>query len=437
MKEMKTKILTLVFFAFTLITNAQAPQKIWSNSSDPRTQAIRDFARGYYLDCIMNCQKLSALGMNDGLVSGLMAMAFDSLSNNDAAKKSNEVASAFQFDSSILKRLAASDLSPEIYQRNLLSKASEAYNKGDFASSEQSFKEFLKLAPKDTFATFFLGNSQFYQQKYDEAIASYKHVLDLDFNRADVHNLTGVCYLLQNNYLTARDYFSQASILDKHMAVAFYNLGRVHYGLQDKNAALQSLTSAYAFAPKDSGCVALLAQIYLEQSDDKNAEKFLAKLYALNRNNERIGWNLVNLSLKNKDYEHASAYLQNLIRVNPKNAEAYNKLSETYINMNSYEQAFINYENAIAKMGESRDFLYGAGSCANKIGLYGKALEYLGKAQTLDVSFAKTYQAMGDAYMGMKKKKDAKKNYKLAVNFGYQKDVSPTLAPPSLLTAKN
>ena len=103
MKEMKTKILTLVFFAFTLITNAQAPQKIWSNSSDPRTQAIRDFARGYYLDCIMNCQKLSALGMNDGLVSGLMAMAFDSLSNNDAAKKSNEVASAFQFDSSILQ----------------------------------------------------------------------------------------------------------------------------------------------------------------------------------------------------------------------------------------------------------------------------------------------------------------------------------------------
>lgn len=142
----------------------------------------------------------------------------------------------------------------------------------------------------------------------------------------------------------------------------------------------------------------------MEQGDDKNAEKFLAKLYSLNRNNVKVGWNLVSLAMKNKDYEHASAYLQNLIRVNPKNAEAYNKLGEVYITMNSFEQAFNNYENAIAKAGENRDFLYGAGMCANKIGLYGKAIEYLSKATTLDAAFAKSYKELGDAYAGVSKK---------------------------------
>ncbi len=419
---MKKTIFTLVVIALTFTTNAQAPAKIWSNSADPRTQAIRDFAKGNFLDCIMNCQKLSALGQKDGLVTGLMAMAYDSLVNAEASAKAIAEVGQYKVDSSIFVRLAAADMSPQIYIRNVLNNGATAYNNSNFSESEKQFAEVLKLSPKDTFALFFLANAQFYQGKYEQASANYKRVLELDFNRADVHNLVGVCFMLQNNFLSARDYFGQATLLDKTLGVAYYNLGRVHYGLQDKNAALQSLTTAYSFVPKDSGCVALLSQIYLEQGDDKNAEKYLAKLYALNRNNDKVGWNLVNLALKNNDLEHATAYLQNIIRMNPKKYEGYAKLGETYIKMNSFEQAFINYENAIGKIGENRDFLYNAGMCANKIGLYGKAIEYLNKAAALDATYAKTFKELGDSYTGMKKKRDAKKNYKMANSLGIEKE---------------
>lgn len=422
MKEMKKTILTLAVFALALSTYAQVPTKIWSNSSDPRTQAIRDFAKGNYLDCIMNCQKLSALGEKDGLVTGLMAMAYDSLTNYEASHKAVAETKEYKVDSSIFVRLAAADMSPQIYIRNVLNSGATAYNNANFAESEKQFAEVLKLSPKDTFALFFLANAQFYQGKYEEASANYKRVLDLDFNRADVHNLVGVCFMLQNNFLTARDYFGQATLLDKTLGVAYYNLGKVHYGLQDKNAALQSLNTAYTFVPKDSGCIALLSQIYLEQGDDKSAEKFLAKLYALNRSNEKVGWNLVNIALKNNDLEHATAYLQNIIRINPKKYEGYAKLGEVYVKMNSFEQAFINYENAIGKIGENRDFLYNAGMCANHIGLYGKAIEYLSKAATLDATYAKTFKELGDSYTGMKKKKDARKNYKMAQALGIEKE---------------
>jgi tetratricopeptide (TPR) repeat protein len=431
---MKNKLLTLLCVALATISVAQPPVKIGNDNMDLRSGAIHYFAHSRYLDCIMNCQKMVALGYSDGLVTGLMSMAYDSLVNREAATKNRDLTASYGVDSSLLRRLAASNLQSEIYKRSIMSSGASFYNTSKWDSSETYFAEYLKLEPTDTFAIFFLANAQFYQGKYAMAQANYKRLLEIDFNRPDVHNLTGVCFMLQNNYLNARDHFSQAVILDKGLAVAKYNLGRVHYGLHDKTAALQSLNEAYVLNPKDSNCVALISQIYLEQNDNKNAEKFLAKLYALNRNNEKVGWNLVNIALKNADYEHAAAYLQNIIRVNPKNPEGYNKLGDTYMQMNNFEQAFNNYENAITKLGENRNFHYHAGVCAIKIGLYGKAVEHLNKAAELDATYANTFQARGDAYTGMKKKKQAKQDYKQAKALGIE--LAPEAKAPAQLQAR-
>lgn len=411
---MRTKLVTLFVLAITYFATAQAPNKIWFDESNLRVAAIHNFSQGRYLDCIVNCQRLTAQGEGDGLIYGLMTMAYDSIYNAQAATNAEEQRDKFAVDSSVLRRLAAADLSAEIYKRDLLQKAAAAYNKADYATSENNFAEYLKVAPKDTFANFYIANAQFYQGKYESALVYYKRVLELDFQRPDVHNLAGVCYMLQNNFLTARDYFSQAILLDKTMGVAYVNLGKVQYGLNDRQAALQNLNEGYTYAPKDSGIIAMLANLYVEQNDFANAEKFLAKLYALNKSNEAVGWNLVDIAYKAKDYKHAAAYLQNIIHINPKNPQAYNKLSEAYILQNDYESAFNNYEKAIEKLGESRDFLYGAGMCANHIGLYGKAIEHLSKAALLDANFASTYRELGNAYLKLKNKKDGKKNLKQA-----------------------
>lgn len=432
---MKKVLLNLLLAVVATVAVAQVPNKIWFDQTDLRTGAIKHFAHGRYLDCIMNCQKLYAMGEADGLVSGLLAMSYDSLQHNEASSKELRVTRQYKVDSALLIRLAAANLTPEIYKRNVLHTAAGHYNKSRYDSSEVFFEEFLKLAPNDTFAIFFLANAQFYQGKHAQALVSYKRLLDLDFNRADVHNLTGLCYMIQNNYLQARDYFSQALILDKSLGNAHFNLGKVYYGLNDRQSAIKSLNEAYAYAPKDSGIIAMLSELYSDMQDLKNAEKFLAKLYALNRNNERIGWKLVNIAFQNKDYEHAAAYLQNLIRVNPRNVQAYNKLGEAYFALNSYEQAFNNYEIALQKVGDNRDFFYGAGYSANRIGLYGKAIEHLTKAVSLDMSHAASYKELGDSYMGMKKKKLAKKNFKMAENLGYKKE-QPAQPEKSNMQAK-
>jgi len=418
---MKQSFLIAFLVWLTALVNAQPPARINSGvSKNLRVEAIRNFAQAQYIDCILNCQKMVAMGENDGLVSGLMAMAYDSLRNDYAGTKARETAKTLSPRDEVYSRIAAANLTPELYQRQVLNNGAISYNTARFDSSELYFTEYLKLVPKDTFALYYLANAQFYQGKFDEALLNYRALLDLNFARPDVHNMIGVCYMLQNNYITARDYFSQSVLLDKLYGMAHYNLGRIHFGLSDKTAALLSLQEAFVIMPKDSNTVALIAQIYLEQQDLKNAEKYLARLYSINRNNEKVGWNLVNIAQKNNDFAHAASYLQNIIRINPKNPQAYSELGKAYLATKSFEEAFNNYETAIQKVGESRDFLYGAGLCANRIGIYGKAVELLNKAVTFDAGYADTYQALGDAYTGLGKKKLAAKNYKLASGLGYK-----------------
>lgn len=399
---MKHGVLIAIFAWFAALINAQPPARITSSDTkNLRVDAIRNFAQAKYIDCILNCQSMVALGEGDGLVSGLMAMAYDSLRNDQAGSKAREEAKVYKQQDDVFKRIASANLTPELYQRQVLNNGASSYNAARFDSSEFFFKDYLKLVPNDTFALYYLANAQFYQGKYEEALVNYLAILEKNFSRADVHNLIGVCYMLKNNYLSARDYFSQSVLLDKMYGMAHYNLGRVHFGLNDKTAALVSLQDAFVLMPKDSNTVALIAQIYLEQQDLKNAEKYLARLYAINRSNEKVGWHLVSIAQKNNDHAHVASYLQNIIRVNPKNPQAYSELGKAYIAANSFEEAFNLYETAVQKLGESRDFLYGAGLCSNMIGIYGKAVELLNKAVTYDAGYALTYQALGDAYMGL------------------------------------
>ena len=81
-----------------------------------------------------------ALGEGDGLVAGLMAMAYDSLRNDQAGSKAHEEAQRFKPQDEIYNRIASANLTPELYQRQVLSNGASSYNVARFDSSEFFFK---------------------------------------------------------------------------------------------------------------------------------------------------------------------------------------------------------------------------------------------------------------------------------------------------------
>jgi tetratricopeptide (TPR) repeat protein len=398
-----------------MLATAQPPAKIAFDAPSLKTVAIKNFANAQYLECLLNLQRVSAMGDNDGLVTGLMTMAYDSLVNFQAAEQAREFAKkSFRIDSNIIRRIALTSDNPQIVQRKLVSAGASAYNSAHYDSSEMYFTEYLKQVPNDTFAIYFLANCQFHQKKFDDALNTYKRILDIDNNKPEVHNLVGLCYMLKNNYLSARDHFAQSALMDNSNYNTFFNLGKVHYGLQDISAALQNLEQSFSLNPKEKEPLQMLCQIYNQREDWINAERYMSKLFILDKNNERLSWNLANISMKNKNLDRAAYYYGNVVRLNPKSVDAYNKIGDCYMSQGKFEQAYQNYETALTKAGENRDFLTNAGTCANEIKIYGKAIEYLTKSVSLDAANYNTYFQLGKAYEGLSKKKLAKRNYKTA-----------------------
>lgn len=409
------KFSTLVLCAIAMLATAQPPARIAFDVPTLKTVAIKNFANGQYLDCLLNLQRVSALGDNDGLVTGLMTMAYDSLVNFQAAEQAREFAKkSFRTDSSIIRRVALSTDNPQIVQRKLISAGAGAYNTSQYDSSEAYFAEYLKQVPNDTFALYFLANSQFHQKKTDEAMATYKQIIAIDNNKPEVHNLIGICYMLKNDYISARDHFAQSALMDNSNPSTFLNLGKVHYGLQDITAALSNFEHSFSLSPKEKEALQMICQIYNQREDWINSERYMSKLFILDKNNERLSWNLANIAVKNKNFERAAYYYSNVVRLNPRSVDAYNKIGDCYMKIGKYEQAYQNYENAIAKVGENRDFLTNAGLCANELKIYGKAIEFLNKSTKLDASSYTTYNELGKAYEGLGKKKVAKRNYRTA-----------------------
>lgn len=408
------RIFTLLL-AFAISTTAFSQNKISFDPGQLRVTAMQNFINREYFDCMVNLQRLTALGYDDALINTLMLMAYDSLNNQKAVEMAKAERAKYNIDSSKLKRAFSKDYNPELYKQWMSNQALGHYNRGAYDSSAFYFAKYLEEAPKDTFALFYLASSYYNLKEYRPAVENYKRVLEVDFNRPNVHNYLGLAYMGQNNYISARDHFSQAVLLDKKNTTAYYNLGKVSYGLNDYASATTALNNAMQANPKDKEVLTLLGKIYTEQKDNASAEMVYEKLYALERNNESINWTLAYIALQSKSYERAEYYLTNIVRINPKSLDGYKKLGAAYMADKKWNEAYLNYEQAVTKVGENKDLLVNAGTSANKIKLHNKAVEYLNKALLQDPNNAVAEYQMGIAYDGLKKKKDAKKHYKNAL----------------------
>jgi tetratricopeptide (TPR) repeat protein len=400
--------------ACAITTTLFSQNRISFDPDQLRTTAMQNFINKEYFDCMVNLQRLTALGYDDGLVNSLMVMAYDSLNNQKAMQAMQAERNKYTIDSNKLKKMFSPDYNPDLYKQWISNQGVAYFNAKRYDSSAYYFTKYLEQMPKDTFALFYLASSHFYLKDYKSAIENYKKVLEIDFNRPNVHNYLGIAYMGQNNYLNARDHFSQAVLLDKNLTGAYYNLGKVQYGLNDYAGAITALNKAMETNPRDKEVLNLLGNIYTEQKDNAGAEMVYEKLYAVEKNNEKTNWILANLALQSKSYERAEYYLTNIVRINPKSVDGYQKLGAAYIADKKWNEAYLNYEQAVTKVGENKDLLVNAGYSANKIKLHNKAVEYLNKALLQDPANAAAEYQMGVAYEGLKKKKDAKKHYQMA-----------------------
>ncbi|CAM6001920.1 unnamed protein product [Sphagnum balticum] len=155
-----------------------------------------------------------------------------------------------------------------------------------------------------------LGDYFMERESYDSAVICYEHYASTAQGpkRAELYNWVGVCQLLSGNYLGARDNFKECIRLDNDYSLAYFNLGKTQYELEDYGSAAKNLEKAQEMMPGDPDLMKMLADIYYNTGKWNKSKNIYENLFVLNKHSERINYRLGDIYLRLGQWEKAVTY---------------------------------------------------------------------------------------------------------------------------------
>lgn len=177
----------------------------------------------------------------------------------------------------------------------------------------QFYKRIIFFSLDSAKAHFNLALAYEKEGKYNEAIAEYNRVLEIDPNYFLVYNNIGNIYTSKNLYDEAIIEYRRCLEIEPNYFLAYNNLGNI-YGLrQEYNKAIESYEKSIELNPSYSESHSNLGLLYLE----------------------------------NNIYQKAEKEFREALRLNPGSAEGYNNLGNFYGKRGLYDEAIIHYKQAI------------------------------------------------------------------------------------------
>ncbi len=288
---------------------------------------------------------------------------------------------------------------PNVAERveDLLDKGNEARDARNFEQAEDSYKEVLKLKPRDARAAYGLGNVYSDQQRWDDAEAAYRNSVawapkDADAYvalsvvlvqpRADGDNAKrfadaemaarrsvqidpknavgwdrlGVALQARGlaNSETEHSY-RRAIELDPQFAVAYAHLARVlnRTGRPGEAAPLYQKATELA---KDPATLNLIADSLQSEQLWPQSEPVLQRALELDSKNPTSLLLMGRYLIVNRKYQEAEPYLKSATEVSSKAFQPFNLLGRAYLGMNRFSDAEEIYEraSALAATGEKK-----------------------------------------------------------------------------------
>jgi tetratricopeptide (TPR) repeat protein len=143
-----------------------------------------------------------------------------------------------------------------------------AYNKGDWASAINYFKQVLADEPNDTDVYYHLGDIYRFQGAYTDALTAYQRSLKLDPNFAPGYLGEAQVYLYgpANDTKKALSALQKAVNLDPQLNQAYLELANISLAQDDPGAALEWLANLDTSLPNNSLVELDRAKAYLAES---------------------------------------------------------------------------------------------------------------------------------------------------------------------------
>lgn len=225
---------------------------------------------------------------------------------------------------------------------------------GLIAQAEAKAQALLVNYPNSLALLNMLGLCQQSQQKYPEAIASFRKMLAIDSRIAEIHFNLGVLYNQINAIQDAIASYRKALQLKPNFTVAHFNLGILLQGQGLLPEAAHHYQQAVALEPGFFEAFGNLGTTLQQQGLLKAAEQCYRNALALHPD-ARGHFNLGTTLYDQGEHEDAIREFRAAVKLDPHFGDAWNDLGETLRDRGQMDEAIRCYEQAlVVQPGHSR-----------------------------------------------------------------------------------
>jgi tetratricopeptide (TPR) repeat protein len=269
-----------------------------------------------------------------------------------------------------------------------LADGNDARDTRKFAAAEASYRNALKLKPRDSRAHYGLGNVFTDQQRWEDAEKIYRQAVEIAPNNPEI--LIALSFVLVQprpgaanaaRLAEAESFARRATRIQPNSAIAFDRVGvamvarsifnndtesafrhameldpnflvaRVHLARvlrhMNRNSEADPLYQSAIDQAKDAPTLVLIADAMQSETRWSDSDPVLRRALQLDPRNPGALFLMGRLLSVNRKYAEAETVLRTAIEVNPKFFPARNILGRSYLGLERYDDAFRTYEEAV------------------------------------------------------------------------------------------
>jgi superkiller protein 3 len=196
-------------------------------------------------------------------------------------------------------------------------------------------------------------------------------------------------------------------MIDKDYAIAYYNLGTVHYLLNEYEDAIKYLNKASLLMKEDADVYKYLGKSYSKVNDNANAIIAFNKSMNL-RADANDAFQLGVLYYEMNQYEQAISQFQSALKQGKNKSESLYNMGLCYYGLKNYNEALQLFTEALDGTSDEKMVLFNIGSSQLQLKNYKEAILKLEQCIALDANYAKAYYLLGFAKYNTNKLNDAK-----------------------------
>lgn len=193
---------------------------------------------------------------------------------------------------------------------------------GRFAEAETFVLDYLKSGFSDSQLYFLLGNLNFLQKKYDDAVSYLGQCLSLNSESAASHNTLAAIYTIKDDFSRAQEHLDAARRLNPRLSTLHFNQALLYEKQGDVGRAIAAYQEELVYTPKHFKSLYNLTRLYRQTGDEDRELATLRLCIEIDPNFPLTYFYLARIYLnRGQGYEEAIEMVKKAIDLKPEPAE--------------------------------------------------------------------------------------------------------------------